>query len=1154
MSKTTKENLIRSLLQGQLVSSSDKTRKNIGINSYFQQQAISSNDIHSVYGTEQQFLERYSAFQRKYEQALDTQINVRRARNKNIDLIKRRGTIDLTVLNKKAQDELYDEYTKILNMGDLLKKVGAPAVEIPSSNLYRKAFKFRVDQSGGITHPAQLLLNSLMVNFNPNKGGLDSLSVGRNNIMSFGSVQRMYDQGRTRRSSGALSQMFGASQTDDNPLRVLTFDIETTGVFKGADTRSIAVAEMMIGSNGQIIGKPQVLRKFNLGIVSPQLGGMTVGDANGGIKTMTDFLAGIEGQTATIGKAGMGKETLDTFADFLETMLDADRVAGHNIESFDIDKLFETMQRQAGFLEHDRLPSLMNQFLDKRDAGNYVIDTLAEARSFLMSEVEDVIQQSGLTDIDQISKKYVTSLYSHDVLANVHMGGTAGFATVENIALNTNLFELLEADKQAEELFAGITKGSHIAETDVMLQSYIGKYIQEGRLHILDVARQDPSFEISSAGKYFRSKILQSQAITPTTNIADVSHMSETVFKSISEKKTVIRLSEQRASTMGLSGEGILKYISEPTDVERISGAIDPGFYYMTIGQQGDLVAQAVDEPMATTTIRDILQNARMGQAGPVTRVAVGSAVANINTDAASIISTGWTYGAASGVNELDHIRHVKVAAPGSASNDDVLEAFESLYKTLGTPATFSDRMNQLSKRTIGRSIFRAGLNDYSLDKARDIAEKFAKVGDPYAHLTGNERAISTMLAESTTGTMQAANRAGVRAGYELADISFSAMPEVTTALGFSAFETQKTARIIQDLGKEGVDRFHEKIIVPTNILDKATSQAFGDDFLLKNVSFSALERQGGEKPLVNLVWQANKEINKDQAKRLSSEILNIMSDANEVANLIGVDIKDLDSQTMDTIHLYQAMKNQGKAADLAEDLAERIMQNNVVMGSASEEASARIIQGFEDLGIETQNDIAMSRMSASVQKTGLKDTIVLGPAQDRQIAGTIDEVIAARDLAESVIGEGERKTSYAIDAANRLAQNISENPAEARVMAGRVAQAKSGREASKVVDFYNFHKPKIGILAGSAAALATGYYFAKNHREKQLYNETLEQQPIERVPSTRMYNEDAGSYMNMNSYRRDPLATAGVVGNLDRRKTGHTQMGSNKYNHLFGG
>ena len=36
-------------------------------------------------------------------------------------------------------------------------------------------------------------------------------------------------------------------------------------------------------------------------------------------------------------------------------------------------------------------------------------------------------------------------------------------------------------------------------------------------------------------------------------------------------------------------------------------------------------------------------------------------------------------------------------------------------------------------------------------------------------------------------------------------------------------------------------------------------------------------------------------------------------------------------------------------------------------------------------------------------------------------------------------------------------------------------------------------------------------------------------------------------------SRRKDPLFTAGVVGNLDRQKIGHTSMGSNKNSNLFG-
>jgi hypothetical protein len=45
-----------------------------------------------------------------------------------------------------------------------------------------------------------------------------------------------------------------------------------------------------------------------------------------------------------------------------------------------------------------------------------------------------------------------------------------------------------------------------------------------------------------------------------------------------------------------------------------------------------------------------------------------------------------------------------------------------------------------------------------------------------------------------------------------------------------------------------------------------------------------------------------------------------------------------------------------------------------------------------------------------------------------------------------------------------------------------------------------------------------------------------------------------SGSSQQVYSRIQDPLATAGVVGNLDRAKIGHTNMGSNKYDYLFAG
>jgi len=99
------------------------------------------------------------------------------------------------------------------------------------------------------------------------------------------------------------------------------------------------------------------------------------------------------------------------------------------------------------------------------------------------------------------------------------------------------------------------------------------------------------------------------------------------------------------------------------------------------------------------------------------------------------------------------------------------------------------------------------------------------------------------------------------------------------------------------------------------------------------------------------------------------------------------------------------------------------------------------------------------------------------------------------------------------------------------------------------------FLKPKIFKGAGAVAALSAGYYLATRSRKKSLYDETMEQQEFEPGPmSIQDFNQIDQQLAAQSSSRRDPLVTAGVVGNLDRNKTSHYKMGPGKYNHLYGG
>jgi hypothetical protein len=76
----------------------------------------------------------------------------------------------------------------------------------------------------------------------------------------------------------------------------------------------------------------------------------------------------------------------------------------------------------------------------------------------------------------------------------------------------------------------------------------------------------------------------------------------------------------------------------------------------------------------------------------------------------------------------------------------------------------------------------------------------------------------------------------------------------------------------------------------------------------------------------------------------------------------------------------------------------------------------------------------------------------------------------------------------------------------------------------------------------------------SKKYRENQIYDETIEAQPTERFARSQGLSDQMELQASISSFRRDPLVTAGVVGNLDRNKIGHYRMGNDKYNHLYSG
>jgi hypothetical protein len=171
-----------------------------------------------------------------------------------------------------------------------------------------------------------------------------------------------------------------------------------------------------------------------------------------------------------------------------------------------------------------------------------------------------------------------------------------------------------------------------------------------------------------------------------------------------------------------------------------------------------------------------------------------------------------------------------------------------------------------------------------------------------------------------------------------------------------------------------------------------------------------------------------------------------------------------------------------------------------------------------------------------------------------------VDEVIGR----SSEVAQAE--TADAFSKLKRLSQVFNDS-SKKRQATKVVLEAKNASSLDRIVDlskranrdfdtpmtdFFVKNKKSIGLAGLGLAAAGIGYYMYNNRREEKNIQETMAYMPTEPA-SNRTFRQIQPPAMPQ-STRRDPLVTAGVVGNLDRNKVGHTKMGPNKNNHLYGG
>lgn len=959
---------------------------------------------------------------------------------------------------------------------------------------------------------------------------------------------------------------------------VMTIDVETTGTLNESQVRSFA---------GRVDRPGQEVSEFTASFINEQMDIASVSKSGMSIR-MSRFVAEAESGGRPVFEMGeQGQNFVAETKKLFNEMLNVDHISGHNA-LFDINKLSSTLNALDAFHMDEEAVRLHGQLMEKINTeADFLIDTAETMRGYFKRKASDLIGESG----DRASR-IVSQTLGPEMLASIGIGGSTAPASVENITLNTNLLNLLETDSspEAQKIVQKIASdsGSHVADFDVAIQASMEKYRQSGQLDFRfnpedGTVRGDP---ISEFEQYARNKILKSQAMVPTRDIASVMHASDASRQFLMSDEG-IRLGIFTAEGMDLGLEAQQGYLK-----------FDKGAQEFKFYQFGSLDSMDVDQERATRYIRGNYQQAFNQGTGVESTIRVGSTTARVtrNVFDEKILSTGINF---IQQTKFDRINQTNMAmrSIGLITPADLAEP-ETLMRSLGlTQQQFGETQSIGSMLNRIGNAFR-GINSANNLRpagslADDVSQNYminaARIGLPFTSIDVSDRITSVGLSQITADIGEAAGM----------NLTHARNAKLTSEMGLSYAKMSSSLRV-GSISPQGDLRSASRIIAPfqslfeytesiedvdginqvraqslrvkafTQTNEQMIAAGISDNLLVDNIINSDFNRltlsfvQGTEnvQSRVNLVFGANNQLGDREARSLADYMLNNID--NFRSTLESIDSADGSLQAS----IRQAISMSGQLSSettesrqrITAQLADHIKDRGIVIGNLAEgeEQVSLINRLFQNQGIDiTANDVRLNNLAMRLvhadEKTGVMTLSAISDTAVDLMSGRNSALAQEESL--DALNRTLKVESQLQDAANKRiaartvleAQNSSRTEQAISVGSRRIQESI----ATPMTDFYLKNKPKIGFAGLGIAVAGIGYYMAKKKRESDLYNETMRPQPT--GPNLgRSYTPQQESMVK--STRRDPLVTAGVVGNLDRNKIGHTQMGPNKYNHLYGG
>lgn len=1229
-------------------------------------------DMESVFGTADEFMASYEQVHAFYKSFLNNPDNLSRrpGTEKAVETARRTGRMDLDVLNYASRRRIQDMAYETLNLNKVMHTFGMPGIDLPSSNPYRHLTKFDVDMSdSGAMHPAKLLLNSMYFNIDPNANLTDAISKSLTNLMSPTELRSAMNQVNP---DGTLSPYGRAPGAGEAPKRILVLDTETTGVSGQSRVRSYAAREATLQSDGSMTmmsdstARRMFFRQPGMegGLIQTPSGerSLSVG-ANMMEMRATDTMIDVVADP-TAARNAMVQE--------LEHMLSFDRIAIKNAR-FDVRMLIRTAEGMPGFEGDDQLQDVVRRFTERayqdpefvtdidfslrqhmskvfdNEANRYITAARAdmsspEAQQLLRMGIgEDVLDGTltGPGDIASFEAEARNFLYSRKMVhqsileKSEQIGGAFTPAAADNIGLNTNLFELIYKEaadggpdaRAAKDLMNMMTQGSHIAETDVPLAHFIGKYVQTGQLSFrpenldhLPVSQRAKAKEFID---FASTRISKSSAPTMTTNIASVEQLTRKTLNQLRTNEGQKLFSVKANITDVMSARAIADLSTElgGVDVSGMSGVVrydknTQGFKFFTsderaIGGGADRFSRGFDinETRARRYISTTLNQALDGSTNRRVTFGVAGVNSAVVNEASDKISIGLNYGQMGMIGRYDSA----ITAVAQAIDADMLKdsiktmdersLVESLTATARMKAPSIAPHEAIRGAATGTSpstldhafggIVRKATEERTLEAYSRTA---AAIGNPYADTDIMHRALSTELSTSTARAAKDAYAAvGDAAGRSFTGTSslrFLKNADVLTEFGFQTFKSQGILKVVNDTGDGLVS---SKILANEEIFERMkvrVASAPGSTEPFENVSLikamtdenyaarEILDESGskialgaefnkvrmssvaGDNPIVNAFIGGQGVHTRSMSQTLAESLYDAMD-----SYLAEVDTTDeaIEAATGDTKRALTEVKR-AKAhfsamgrEEAVNALGEKIHTSGLGFSRLGGDDAAGYLDILERTGNisgEGSDEILQSGLTARiVGKTNAAEgggSFVVSQFEDSKASALARGLSEEQEAVRAVQSDTKAK-----EIAGTISDHLDDNRSLRNSILAETESLKYGSDvaarAAKARAMYQKYKKPAGLAGLGVAAAGLGYYMYKQIKEDDQYDEVIDPMPTDpaRAPRQDIYREDFMSGQNF-TVTADPLATAGIVGNLDRNKINHTQMGSNKYNYLY--